>query len=98
MVLQADPPHTLIPSTDGVRIAVHDLGGPDDPAAPVLFLSHATGFCGAVWGPMASHLTDRYRCLAIDYRGHGRSETPAGAPLAWSGMGDDALALLDSDL
>jgi pimeloyl-ACP methyl ester carboxylesterase len=89
---------TLIDSTDGVRVAVHDLGGPDDPAAPVLLFSHATGFHGLVWAPMAAGLTDRFRCLAIDYRGHGVSEMPPGTSLAWSGMGDDAGAVLDSDL
>jgi pimeloyl-ACP methyl ester carboxylesterase len=89
---------TLIDSTDGVRVAVHDLGGPDDPSAPVLLFSHATGFHGLVWAPMAAGLTDRFRCLAIDYRGHGMSEMPPGTSLAWSGMGDDAEAVLGSDL
>jgi len=90
--------YTLIDSTDGVRVAVHDLGGPGDPEAPVLLFSHATGFHGLVWAPMAAGLTHRFRCLAIDYRGHGLSETPPGTSLAWSGMGDDAEAVLRSDL
>jgi pimeloyl-ACP methyl ester carboxylesterase len=47
---------------------------------------------------VALHLIDRYRCLAIDYRGHGLSETPAQAILDWSKMGDDAEAVLQSDL
>jgi len=88
----------LIPSSDGVRGAVHDLGGPDDPAGPVLLFSHATGFHGLVWSPVAAALTDRFRCLAIDYRGHGVSETPRAAGLDWSRMGDDAQAVLESDL
>ena len=90
--------HTFVPSTDGVNIAVHDFGGADDPAAPVALFSHATGFHGLVWQPMALHLTSRFRCLALDYRGHGLSETPDGASLAWSKMGDDAEAVLMSDL
>jgi pimeloyl-ACP methyl ester carboxylesterase len=97
-VSKADPPYTLITSTDGVRVAVHDLGGPTDPDATVLLFSHATGFHGRVWEPMATPLTDRYRCFAIDYRGHGISETPDDASLAWSRMADDALAVLGSDL
>jgi pimeloyl-ACP methyl ester carboxylesterase len=47
---------------------------------------------------MASQLTDRYRCFAIDHRGHGVSETPDDASLAWSHMGDDTVAVLDSGL
>lgn len=78
-------------------MALHDLGGPDDPAAPVLFFAHATGFHGRVWGPTAAPLTDRYRCLALDLRGHGVSETPDGASLQWTHMGDDVLAVLDAE-
>ena len=87
----------MIPSTQGVRLALHDLGGPDDPTAPVLLFAHATGFHGRVWGPTAAPLTDRYRCLAVDLRGHGVSETPDGASLSWSNLADDVLAVLDSD-
>jgi len=88
-------PITFVPSSDGVVVALHDLGGPADPAAPVLLLSHATGFCALAWRPLASHLVDRFRCYALDYRGHGRTELPAGATLHWSGMADDALAVLE---
>jgi pimeloyl-ACP methyl ester carboxylesterase len=94
---EADLPYTLVASTEGVQIAVHDLGGPDDISAPVLLFSHATGFHGRVWSPVAKELNDRYRCLAIDYRGHGLSELPEGAGLAWARMGDDALAVLECD-
>jgi pimeloyl-ACP methyl ester carboxylesterase len=89
---------TFVPSSDGVRVAVHDLGGPDDPAAPVVLFSHATGFHGLVWAPMAAALRDRFRCLAVDYRGHGHAETPDDVDFHWSGFGDDAVAVLDSDL
>jgi len=87
----------MVASTGGVRVALHDLGGPDDPAAPTLLFAHATGFHGLVWAPTSAALTDRYRCLALDLRGHGMSETPDGASLSWQGMGDDVLAVLDSD-
>lgn len=95
---QVGSPHTLVISTGGVRVAVHDLGGPADPSATVLLFSHATGLHGRVWGPLAAQLRDRYRCFALDYRGHGVSETPDGASLVWSRMGDDALAVLESEL
>ena len=91
-------PPTHVDSTDGVRVAVHDLGGPADPGAPVLLFSHATGFHGRAWAPMASHLTDRFRCLAIDYRGHGVSVTPDVVDFHWQGFGDDCVSVLDSGL
>ncbi len=89
--------HELIESGDGVRIALHDLGGPSDAATPALLFSHATGLHGRVWEPMASLLSDRYRCVSLDLRGHGLSELPPGAGVAWSRMADDVLAVPGSD-
>jgi pimeloyl-ACP methyl ester carboxylesterase len=87
----------MIRSSDGVRIALHDFGGPrGGSAAPVLLFSHATGFHGRVWEPMAWFLRDEFRCVSLDLRGHGMSELAPGTGLAWSGMGDDVLAALDS--
>jgi pimeloyl-ACP methyl ester carboxylesterase len=46
---------------------------------------------------MAAHLVGRFECVALDYRGHGLSTLPAQSEqLAWSGMADDALAVLHS--
>jgi pimeloyl-ACP methyl ester carboxylesterase len=88
--------HEMIESSDGVRITLHDLGGPGTPA-PVLLFSHATGFHGRVWEPMASLLCNQFHCASLDLRGHGMSELPPGAGLGWSGMADDVLAALSSD-
>lgn len=96
--LGPSPTPVLVASSDGVSVAVHDLGGPTDAAAPVVLFSHATGFHGRVWAPMASHLTDRFRCLAVDYRGHGVADTPEDLDFHWRGFADDAVAVLDSDL
>jgi pimeloyl-ACP methyl ester carboxylesterase len=86
----------LVPSTDGVEVAVHDLGGPDDRAAPVALFTHATGFHGRAWGPVAASLGDRMRCIALDLRGHGVAKTPEGLDFAWSGFGADVVAVLDA--
>jgi len=89
-------PATFVTSSEGQRIALHDLSDPATPVdAPLLLFSHATGFHGRVWTQMATHLNDRFRCLALDYRGHGLSTLAQGASLAWSRMADDALAVLD---
>ena len=47
--------------------------------------------------PIAFLLNDQFRCVSLDLRGHGLSELPPEAGLAWSGMADDVLAALDSD-
>jgi len=88
-----------VPSTDGVELAVHALGsdglasdGPVGPTRPPLLISHATGFHGRCYQPMAASLADLADCVAFDYRGHG--DTPlAPGEIDWQGYGDDATAM-----
>ena len=83
---------TTVPSTDGVQLAVHELGGSagDRP----LLLCHATGFHGRVWRAVAEALPDRW-CLALDFRGFGDSTPPPDGDFDWHGFGDDVLAVVD---
>lgn len=82
---------TFVPSTDGVSVASYDLGGD----GPLLVFCHATGFCGGMYEPIARHLIDRFHCFSLDFRGHGQTERPEGVSMAWTGMGQDLLAVLD---
>jgi len=77
-------------SSDGVSLAVHDYN-PDSRASTVLF-SHATGFHGRVFDPVASALTSTHHCITFDYRGYGDSTCPPDWQVEWVGYGDDALA------
>jgi pimeloyl-ACP methyl ester carboxylesterase len=76
---------------EGVGIAYYDLGG----SGPDLILAHATGFCGAALGPTAARLTDRFRCVVFDERGHGSSDRPAREDFDWHGFGADVTAVVD---
>ncbi len=80
-----------LPSSDGVTLAVHDLGGD----GPPLLMAHATGFCGPVLTPLAALLADRFHCWSYDARGHGDTGAPAGNDWNWSGFADDVLAVVD---
>ena len=80
-----------LPSTDGVKLAVYDLGGD----GPPLLMAHATGFCAAVLSPLAAHLTDRFHCWAYDARGHGDTGTPAGLDWNWASFAGDAVTVVD---
>ena len=82
----------LIDSSKGARVALHDLGG-DGP--PVL-LTHANGFCGRMWQPVADVLGSVARCWALDFRGHGDSLVAPDEDFAWGGMADDVLAAVDA--
>ncbi len=94
----APPPHVpdAVASTDGVVVAVHDLGGTADstrePAPRVLLISHATGFHGRCYDAVARGVAARLHPVAFDYRGHGATARPDG-PVDWERYGDDALAV-----
>ena len=77
-----------VPSTDGVQLAVHDLGG----TGSALLVSHATGFHGRCYLPLAAELAGSVHSVAFDYRGHGDTQRPAG-DVEWLRYGDDALAM-----
>jgi len=80
-----------LPSTDGVALAVQDLGGD----GPPLLMAHATGFCAGVMGPLAARLVPGWHCLAFDARGHGDTLTPSGLDWNWDSFADDVLAVVD---
>lgn len=81
---------TRVDSSDDVSLALHDYN-PESLASTVL-LSHATGFHGRVFDPVARELITTHHCVTFDYRGHGDSTLPPDWPVRWSAYGDDALA------
>lgn len=78
-----------VASTDGVSLAVHDLGG----QGPTVLCSHATGFHGRVWLPIARRLAEHHHCITFDYRGHGDSTRPGGDDVDWNSYGQDCAAV-----
>ena len=63
-------------ASDGLRIAYQDEGsGP-----PIVFL-HGVGATKRMWAPQIEMLSERFRCIALDYRGYGESEVPPDASL-----------------
>ncbi len=70
----------------------HLLEGPDD--APVLVMASSLGTTLRMWDEQAPALSERFRLLRYDHRGHGGSSVPPG-PYRIEDLGRDALALLD---
>ena len=66
--------------------------GPPD--APVVVLAGSLGSTLEMWDPQVPALTEHFRVVRYDARGHGRSPVPTG-PYAIDDLVDDALALLD---
>src|SRR5215211_1592773 len=85
----------LVPSTDGVTIAVHELTPVAD-GRSTLLCSHATGFHGHCWLPFTEVLNDRFHSIALDYRAHGHSTDPQSRQIDWHDFGEDARAVVDA--
>lgn len=74
-------------------VALHAVtDGPAD--APVLVLSGSLGSTVDMWRPQLPALTERFRVVRIDLRGHGGSPAPDG-PYKVGELAGDVLALLD---
>ena len=70
----------------------YTLEGPGD--APVVAFSNSLGTTSVMWDAQAAGLSERFRVLRYDTRGHGGSPAPPG-PYTIGDLGDDVLALLD---
>jgi 3-oxoadipate enol-lactonase len=75
-------------------IVVHArVSGPE--GAPAVLLLHSLGTCQAVWEAQADALSDRFRVIRPDLRGHGLSGVTPG-PYSAARLADDMLAALDA--
>ena len=68
------PTDTFI-DADGTRLYVRDWDGPADGAPPILLL-HGLASNARIWDMVAPLLAREFRVVAIDQRGHGRSDKP----------------------
>jgi pimeloyl-ACP methyl ester carboxylesterase len=85
--------HVLrVRSTGGVDLALHDLGG----SGPPLLITHATGFCGRAYDPLARLLRASHHVWALDLRGHGDSTSPRDGDFSWSRMAEDVSAATEA--
>lgn len=65
-----------------------------DESLPVLMLSNSLGTSFEMWQPQIAALTQHYRVLRYDTRGHGQSSVTEG-PYSIAQLGGDVIALLD---
>ncbi|MEM7650274.1 MAG: alpha/beta fold hydrolase, partial [Cyanobacteria bacterium P01_A01_bin.70] len=57
--------------TNEISLAYREQG-----TGEAVVMLHGLADHGLVWQSLAAHLSDRYRCLAPDLRGHGNSSKP----------------------
>jgi 3-oxoadipate enol-lactonase len=70
----------------------HSVAGPLD--APVIVLGSSLGTTRMMWEPQWPELSQQFRLISFDHRGHGGSEVP-DPPYQVADLGDDVLAMLD---
>ncbi|MFJ9773984.1 alpha/beta fold hydrolase [Kitasatospora sp. NPDC101157] len=75
---------------DGVRLSCRDWGGP----GPSVVLLHGLAGHAGEWDALARSLSDRYRVVAVDQRGHGGSDR-APKDLSRAAYVADVLAVLE---
>ncbi|MYT73464.1 MULTISPECIES: 3-oxoadipate enol-lactonase [unclassified Streptomyces] len=82
---------SAITTGDGVRIAFRFDG---DENKPVLLLSNSIGTDLHMWDGQVPTLSEHFRLLRYDARGHGASDAPNG-PYSLDRLGRDVVELLD---
>ncbi len=85
---------------DGVRLAAWEFADPpkgvrEGGAAPAALLLHGLMGRASHWAETARWLSARHHAVALDQRGHGRSEKPAGGPYTREAYVADAEAVLE---
>ncbi|QSQ25782.1 3-oxoadipate enol-lactonase [Pyxidicoccus parkwayensis] len=83
---------SFITTGDGVRLAYRFDGAPEK---PVLLLSNSIGTDLHMWDGQVPALTEHFRLLRYDARGHGASGVPTG-PYSLDRLGRDVLELMDA--
>lgn len=77
-------------SVGDVSLAYQVSGDPD---APPMVLLHALGEQASGWAPVMARFARHYRVVAVDLRGHGRSDWPGA--YSFQLMRDDVTALIE---
>jgi non-heme chloroperoxidase len=78
----------------GVQLHLVETGNPN--GRPILFI-HGFSQCGLAWGrQFESDLADHHRLVAMDLRGHGRSDKPRNAYADGQLWADDVQAVIQS--
>src|SRR3954454_1487339 len=73
---------------NGASLYYDDRGA----GAPILLI-HAGLISRSIWEPLLPALTDEFRVITPDSRGHGRSTNPGGE-LSYAQLADDVAALI----
>lgn len=86
-------PELVFVDSGGVEIAAWDWPAASRNSGQAIVFTHATGFHGRAWDEIARQFPERRR-IAVEVRGHGRSEKPE-PPYSWRDFGRDVAAVAE---
>lgn len=75
----------------GLKFYIRTLGNPNKP--PVVFL-HGITMSGAVWSCAMEYISKKFYTIAIDFRGHGKSDKPIDTTYTFEDHTDDIHCIL----
>lgn len=81
----------MMPMSDGTALHYRFDG---DASRPILMLSNSLGTTLDMWDLQMASLTEHFRVLRYDNRGHGASDVPVG-PYSMARIGSDAQELIE---
>ncbi|GHH47014.1 alpha/beta fold hydrolase [Streptomyces candidus] len=89
-----------VTGADGVRLAAWEFADPpkdggEPERSPGVLLLHGLMGRSSHWAETARWLSERHRAVALDQRGHGRSEKPADGPFTREAYVADAEAVVE---
>jgi lipase len=90
MVAGMSPLEHRVAADDGASLCVFEWNPAARGRADTLLLAHATGFHARCWDRVVARLAGRH-VLAVDQRGHGRSE--GAPPVDWRIFGPDLVVI-----
>ena len=94
---QRSEPTSHMIAVRGIDLHYWDWASDPSPPRATVLLTHATGFHARLWDAEIRSLPRSWRCLALDLRGHGRSEAPPDdADYLWSEHVADTAAVADA--
>jgi 3-oxoadipate enol-lactonase len=76
---------------NGTAIYYEDTGGD----APPIVFSHGLLWNTELFAPQIATLKDRFRCIAYDHRGQGKSDDGNGRAIAIDTLTNDAATLIE---
>lgn len=88
-------PQRIFIERDNIRIALNQWG-PASPHKQPALLVHGTGFVSETWAEIAPALAADHTVYAIDRRGHGASDKPAGNAYQFLDFASDVAAAVSA--